>query len=185
LKIENIQDQVDGVYPKILVDGDMDAGDWSCGMVVGLLNDIPMVKELIDRIMAGAEQIIRQGLTGFLDGVVARKPARAVWGSAKNRWGQSTPVRQRASTISVCCCKPEAISGARGHTLRARAGDPGKGIRAEHPDMSGSLNNLGGLLLVQGDFVGAWPLFQRALPIYDKALGPEHPYTATSLRKTG
>jgi NADH:quinone reductase (non-electrogenic) len=39
---------------------------------------IPTVKELIDRIMAEAEQIIRQRLTGFLDGTVATKPARAV-----------------------------------------------------------------------------------------------------------
>ncbi len=52
-----------------MVDGEMDAGAWSCGMVVGLINDIPTVKELIDRIMREAEQIIRQRLTGFLDGV--------------------------------------------------------------------------------------------------------------------
>jgi len=41
------------VYPKVMIDGDMDAGAWSCGMVVGLIHDIPSVKELIDRIMAG------------------------------------------------------------------------------------------------------------------------------------
>jgi nitronate monooxygenase len=56
----------------------MEAGAWSCGMVVGLINDIPTVKELIDRIMAEAEQIIRERLTGFLDGVEVQKPARAV-----------------------------------------------------------------------------------------------------------
>ena len=69
LKIEDILDQVAGVYPKVMLEGDMDAGAWSCGMVVGLINDIPTVKELIDRIMHGAERIIRQRLTGFLDGV--------------------------------------------------------------------------------------------------------------------
>ena len=47
-------------------------------VVVGLINDIPTVKELIDRIMTAAEQTIRQRLTGFLDGVAAAKPARAV-----------------------------------------------------------------------------------------------------------
>jgi len=47
-------------------------------MVVGLINDIPTVKELIDRIMTEAEQIIRKRLTGFLDGTVANAPARAV-----------------------------------------------------------------------------------------------------------
>ena len=78
LSIEDIHDQVAGVYPKVMVDGDMDAGAWSCGMVVGLINDIPTVKELVDRIMAEAERIIRQRLTGFLDGVEVQKPARAV-----------------------------------------------------------------------------------------------------------
>ncbi|WP_454630077.1 NAD(P)H-dependent flavin oxidoreductase [Bradyrhizobium cenepequi] len=78
LKIEDILDQVAGVYPKVMVDGEMDAGAWSCGMVVGLINDIPTVQELIDRVMTEAEQIIRQRLSGFLDGVVAKVPARAV-----------------------------------------------------------------------------------------------------------
>ena len=78
LKIDDIHDQVAGVYPKVMIEGDMDAGAWSCGMVVGLINDVPTVKELIDRIMADAEAIIRQRLTGFLDGAEAEKPARAV-----------------------------------------------------------------------------------------------------------
>ena len=78
LKIQDIHEQVAGVYPKVMIEGDMEAGAWSCGMVVGLINDVPTVKELIDRIMADAEAIIRQRLTGFLDGVVVQKPARAV-----------------------------------------------------------------------------------------------------------
>ncbi|RTE94295.1 nitronate monooxygenase family protein [Bradyrhizobium sp. LVM 105] len=79
LKIEDILDQVAGVYPKVMLEGDMDAGAWSCGMVVGLINDIPTVKELIDRIMEGAERIIRQRLTGFLDGVsTGSAPVRAI-----------------------------------------------------------------------------------------------------------
>jgi len=77
LKIEDIHDQVAGVYPRVMIEGEMDAGAWSCGMVVGLINDIPTVKELIDRIMTEAEKIIRQRLTGFLDGVETQ-PARAV-----------------------------------------------------------------------------------------------------------
>jgi nitronate monooxygenase len=78
LKIEDIHEQVEGVYPKVMIDGDMDAGAWSCGMVAGLIHDIPTVKELIDRIMADAEQIIRQRLTGFLDGTEVTAKARAV-----------------------------------------------------------------------------------------------------------
>ena len=44
----------------------MDAAAWSCGMVAGLINDIPTCRELIDRIMRGAEEIIRGRLEGFL-----------------------------------------------------------------------------------------------------------------------
>jgi len=71
LKIGDIHDQVAGVYPKIMIDGQMDAGAWSCGMVAGLIHDIPTVKELIDRIMGQAEDIIRSRLTGFLEGNAA------------------------------------------------------------------------------------------------------------------
>ncbi|AWL98451.1 NAD(P)H-dependent flavin oxidoreductase [Bradyrhizobium ottawaense] len=75
LKIDDIHEQVAGVYPKVMIDGDMDAGAWSCGMVVGLINDIPTVRELIERIMADAERIIRQRLTGFLEGAEQRPAA--------------------------------------------------------------------------------------------------------------
>ncbi len=51
---------------KVLQDGEMDAGAWSCGMVAGLIHDIPTCKELIDRIMSDAEAIIRKRLEGFL-----------------------------------------------------------------------------------------------------------------------
>ena len=62
LKFEDIIEQVAGVYPKIMLEGTMDAGAWSCGMVAGLIHDIPTVKELIDRIMAEAHGIIHQRL---------------------------------------------------------------------------------------------------------------------------
>jgi NAD(P)H-dependent flavin oxidoreductase YrpB (nitropropane dioxygenase family) len=67
LKIDDIHDQVAGVYPKVMIEGQMDAGAWSCGLVAGLIHDIPTVKELIDRIMTEAEQLIRGRLTGLLD----------------------------------------------------------------------------------------------------------------------
>jgi len=76
LVIEDILDEVAGVYPKVMVDGDMDAGAWSCGMVVGLIHDIPTVKELIDRIMADADCLIRRRLAGFLEANTSA-PARA------------------------------------------------------------------------------------------------------------
>jgi len=73
LTIDDIHDQVAGVYPKIMLDGQMDAGAWSCGMVAGLIHDIPTCKELIDRVMGEAEQIIRSRLLGFLDGTSATR----------------------------------------------------------------------------------------------------------------
>lgn len=54
------------VNREVLQNGNMDAGAWSCGMVTGLIHDIPTCKELIDRIMTEAEQIIRGRLEGFL-----------------------------------------------------------------------------------------------------------------------
>jgi nitronate monooxygenase len=66
LKFEDIIDEVAGVYPKVMHEGRMDAGAWSCGMVAGLINDVPTCKELIDRIMVEAETIINERLSGFL-----------------------------------------------------------------------------------------------------------------------
>ena len=65
LKFEDIIDEVAGVYPRIMLEGDMEAGAWSCGMVAGLIHDIPTVKELIDRIMREAEGIIYRRLAGL------------------------------------------------------------------------------------------------------------------------
>ncbi len=65
LKFEDIIDEVAGVYPKIMLDGDMEAGVWSCGMVAGLINDIPSCQELIDTIMREADALINQRLSGL------------------------------------------------------------------------------------------------------------------------
>jgi nitronate monooxygenase len=65
IKIQDIIPEVAGIYPKVMKDGDVDAGAWSCGMVAGLIHDIPTVKELIDRIMSEAEVIINQRLAGI------------------------------------------------------------------------------------------------------------------------
>ena len=65
IQFEDIREEVAGVYPKVFQDGETDIGAWSCGMVAGLINDIPTVKELIDGIMAEAEQIIAGRLAGL------------------------------------------------------------------------------------------------------------------------
>jgi nitronate monooxygenase len=66
LTFADVAPELAGIYPKIMIDGDMDAGAWSCGMVAGLIDDVPSVAELIDRIMAEAEQIIEGRLRGYL-----------------------------------------------------------------------------------------------------------------------
>lgn len=68
ITFQDIAPEVAGVYPRVMRNGEMDAGAWSCGMVAGLIHDVPTVRELIDRIMAEAEQIIRQRLAGMLEG---------------------------------------------------------------------------------------------------------------------
>ncbi len=65
LTIQDIIPEVAGIYPRVMRDGEVDAGAWSCGMVAGLIHDVPTVKELIDRIMSEAEAIINQRLAGI------------------------------------------------------------------------------------------------------------------------
>ncbi|TPG04904.1 NAD(P)H-dependent flavin oxidoreductase [Sphingomonas oligophenolica] len=71
ITFQDIAPEVAGIYPRIMKDGEMDAGAWSCGMVAGLINDIPTVAALIDRIMGEAEEII----AGRLSRLIAQ-PAR-------------------------------------------------------------------------------------------------------------
>lgn len=66
LQITDILDEVAGVYPKVMQEGDTDAGAWSCGMVAGLIHDVPTCKELIDRIMQEAHEIITERLSNML-----------------------------------------------------------------------------------------------------------------------
>lgn len=58
IQIQDIMDEVAGVYPKVMQEGTMEAGAWSCGMVAGLINDIPSCEELINKIMDDAMEII-------------------------------------------------------------------------------------------------------------------------------
>lgn len=46
--------------------GDTDGGIWSAGMVQGLIDDVPSVKQLIDRIVAEAEEIIETRLADMV-----------------------------------------------------------------------------------------------------------------------
>ena len=66
IQFEDIIEEVAGVYPRVMEEGEVDAGVWSCGMVAGLIHDIPTCQELLDRIMAEAEVIIRGRLEAML-----------------------------------------------------------------------------------------------------------------------
>jgi NADH:quinone reductase (non-electrogenic) len=66
IKFEDIFPEVAGVYPAVMQKGEHEVGAWSCGMVAGLIKDIPTCRELIDRIMAEADTLIRGRLAGFV-----------------------------------------------------------------------------------------------------------------------
>ena len=66
LEFNDIAEELVGVYPRVMQKGELDAGGWSCGMVAGLVHDIPTVKELIDRIMGEADELIHQRLASLI-----------------------------------------------------------------------------------------------------------------------
>ncbi|SAL41279.1 2-nitropropane dioxygenase, NPD [Caballeronia udeis] len=74
LRIEDIIDQVAGVYSKVMRDGLLDSGAWSCGMVAGLIHDVPTVKALIDDIIDEAKTLIGARLRSMLDATSVDKP---------------------------------------------------------------------------------------------------------------
>lgn len=70
--IEDIVPYVAGqVGKKMFEEGDMDSGVMSAGQVCGIIHDVPTCKELIDRIVAEAEQIIAERLNGVMGAPVA------------------------------------------------------------------------------------------------------------------
>jgi NAD(P)H-dependent flavin oxidoreductase YrpB (nitropropane dioxygenase family) len=59
-KIEEIGPIVSGAKGRIVYEtGDMEHGVWSAGTCMGLINDIPTCKELVERIVSEAEAMIR------------------------------------------------------------------------------------------------------------------------------
>ena len=66
-KFEDVQHLVTGARGrKAMAEGDTDGGIWSAGMIQGLIHDIPTVQELIDRIVADAEEIIKSRMNGMI-----------------------------------------------------------------------------------------------------------------------
>ncbi|MBI1188968.1 MAG: nitronate monooxygenase [Alphaproteobacteria bacterium] len=66
-KFEEVRHLVTGVRGREgLETGDLDAGIWSAGQVQGLVHDVPSVKDLVDRIISEAEEIINKRLASFV-----------------------------------------------------------------------------------------------------------------------
>jgi nitronate monooxygenase len=62
-EFSDVKDLVAGVRGRrVFDDGDLDAGIWSVGTAMGLINDIPTVGELVSRIVEEAEQLITDRL---------------------------------------------------------------------------------------------------------------------------
>ena len=70
--IDDVKHLVSGERGKRALDtGDTGAGVWSAGMVAGLIHDVPTCRELVDRIMREAVEIIDARLAGMRPGVPA------------------------------------------------------------------------------------------------------------------
>ncbi|MBC9227631.1 nitronate monooxygenase [Aeromicrobium sp. 636] len=66
-QFEDVRELVAGVRGReVYESGDLDAGVWSVGMVQGLIQDVPTARELVERMVAGAEEIINGRLKGFI-----------------------------------------------------------------------------------------------------------------------
>ena len=74
--------------------------------------------------------------------------------------------------------KPSRCSSGRWRSASGRS-------EAGHPDVAQSLNNLATHYEKQSRHADSEPLFRRALAIYEKAAGPEHPAVATVLNNLG
>ena len=66
-KFEDVRELVAGVRGKVVYEtGDPDHGIWSAGQIQGLIHDVPSCAELISRIVAEAEAIIRGRMEGMI-----------------------------------------------------------------------------------------------------------------------
>jgi NAD(P)H-dependent flavin oxidoreductase YrpB (nitropropane dioxygenase family) len=66
-KFEDVRELVAGVRGRVVYEtGDPDHGIWSAGQIQGLIHDVPSCEELIHRIVADAEAIIRGRMAGMI-----------------------------------------------------------------------------------------------------------------------
>ncbi|KAJ3414530.1 hypothetical protein HDV05_006444 [Chytridiales sp. JEL 0842] len=72
-KFEDVKDLVAGARGRrVFIDGDSDAGVWTAGTVMGLIDDVPSCKVLVARMVKEAEEIITGRLAGMVSGGKAK-----------------------------------------------------------------------------------------------------------------
>ncbi|CDH58854.1 2-nitropropane dioxygenase [Lichtheimia corymbifera JMRC:FSU:9682] len=68
VKFEDVRELVAGARGRqVYTTGDPEFGVWTAGQVLGLINDIPTCKDLVARIVADAEEIIKNRLIRMVD----------------------------------------------------------------------------------------------------------------------
>ena len=73
-QFEDVKDLVAGSRGvKVFEIGDLDAGIWSVGTAMGLINDIPTCEELVSRIVAEAEELITGRLADMVESSSGRE----------------------------------------------------------------------------------------------------------------
>ena len=112
------------------------------------------VGELLPHALAVTQAAEQHGIA--LEAAATILNAVALYHHARAAWPLAKPLYERALAI------------------REKALDP------DHPDVAGSLNDLGMLYGIAGPHTKAEPLLKRALAIREKALGPDHPDVAQS-----
>jgi NADH:quinone reductase (non-electrogenic) len=64
---DDVRDLVSGARGReVYASGDIDRGIWWAGLAQGLIHDVPTVADLVERVVTGAEQIIRGRLSAVL-----------------------------------------------------------------------------------------------------------------------
>ena len=108
------------------------------------------------------------------------RSSSARWRSARRRSAPSIPTRRRASTTSPACSTTRATMRRRGRSTSARWRSARRCSAPSIPTRRRA-STTSPPAAGPGRLAAARPLFERALAIREKALGPEHPDTATSL----
>jgi hypothetical protein len=92
-EFSNVRDLVAGARGvKVFENGDLDAGIWSVGTAMGLINDIPTVEDLVSRIVSEAEELICQRLADMVSPTT---------GERISPWGRQTAVGSGCQS-SIC-----------------------------------------------------------------------------------